>query len=166
MSTTSSQYYRSANAHPHSHYSSFPAGTHDHLYALASWPQDAHHASYAGPPSAPFLHYPQAGADSVSQPSSAPPPWTAPYSRHGLPGWGPSAGDDNYTSRPTPLYQAAEGSASVSHQDVEASRQYQHGHTLRIGQNMPLMSPGNVYRSTRGQAELRASSVRVPYSIV
>jgi hypothetical protein len=165
MSAASSQYYRSADAH--SHYAGFPANSHEHVYGLASWHQDANHASYAGPPSAPFLHYPQAGVESVSHPSSsaaaaAPQPWAATYSRQGLPGcWGPSGGDDSYASRtPPPYHEAAEGSAPGSRQNLQAPRQYQHGQTLRIGQNVPLISPGQVYRSTSGLPELRASSVR------
>jgi hypothetical protein len=161
MSTTSSQYYRSADAH--SHYPSFPANDHEHLYALASWPQDPNHASYAGPPSAPFLHYPPGGADSVAHHSSAPQPWPSTYSRQGqgLQAWVQSAGNDSYTSRSNGPYDAAEGSTTVPHHHVEDLRQYQHGESLRTRQEILLNPPNEVYRNTIGPPELRTSSVRV-----
>jgi hypothetical protein len=158
MSTTSSQYYRSADAH--SHYPNFPANDHEHLYALASWHQDPNHTSYAGPPSAaPFLLYPPSGADSVPHQSSAPQPWPSTYSRQGLQNWVQSGGNDNYTSRSNVPYDAAEGSTTVPHQHLEALRQYPHGETLRTRQELPLNTPNEVYRNTSGLPELQTSSV-------
>jgi hypothetical protein len=157
MSTTSSQYYRSAGSH--SHYPSFSANDHEQLYTLASWHQDPNHASYAGPPSAPFLHYSQAGASSVSHPSSAPQNWPAVYSRQGLQGWVQSVGDDVYAPRSSIPYDAAEGSAPVPHPNAEALRQYQQQQTLNTNQDIALNPPDDAYRSTNGFHELRISSV-------
>jgi hypothetical protein len=161
MSTTSSQYYRSADAH--SHYPNFPANDHEHLYALASWHQDPNHASYTGPPSAaPFLLYPPSGADSVPHQSSTPQPWPSTCSRQGLQNWGQPGGNENYTSRSNIPYDAAEGSTTVPHQHYEALRQYQHGEILRTRQELPLNSPNDFHRNTSGLPGSQISSVGVP----
>jgi hypothetical protein len=147
MSTTSSQYYRSADTH--SHYPNFPANNHEHVYALAaSWHQDPNHASYVGPPSATFLHYPHGGADSVAQPSSAHQAWSTSYARPELQGWEQSGGDHVYASRPAVPFDAAEGSASVPQSTAQASRQYQQEQTLHQRSQIPLSPIGDGYRNT------------------
>ena len=161
--STSSQYYRSANTH--SHYPNFSANNHEHLYVLAaaSWHQDPNHASYTGPPSAPYLHYPQGGADSVSHSSSASASqsWSAGYARQNNQAWDQSVGDHAFASRSAIPYDAAEGSASVPHPQPVASRQYQHQQTLNTRQDLPLSPPGNAYRRTDRFPELQISSVGV-----
>ncbi|KAH7398986.1 hypothetical protein DE146DRAFT_719152 [Phaeosphaeria sp. MPI-PUGE-AT-0046c] len=158
MSTTSSQYYRSANTH--SHYPNFPANTPEHLYALtaASWHQDVDHAPYTGPPPATFLHYSQDGADSVGHTSSVPQTWPSGFGRQDIQEWTNAAGDQTYPSRPAIPYDATEAGASVPHPPPEASRHYQPQEVLSSRQELPLSPPSATYRTTDRFHDLRTSS--------
>jgi hypothetical protein len=160
MSSTSSQYYRSANTH--SHYPNFPANNHD-LYALAtSWQQDPNgDPSYTGPPSAPFLHYAQGGLDSAPHQSSTPQAWPAGYAREELQSWHQPGGNPSFASRPAVNYDAVMGSASVPQPTPVASRQYQHQQTLDTRHKIPLNTPSTACRSAQRIHDLRISSVGV-----
>jgi hypothetical protein len=159
MSTTSSQYYRSANTH--SHYPNFPSNNHDHIYALtaASWHQDVSNAPYSGPPSATFLHYSQDGADSVGHTSSAPQTWPSGFVRQDIQEWTQTAGDQTYTPRAAVAYDAVEAAASVPHPPAEASQPYQPQQVLSSRQQLPLAPPSATYRSTDRFHDLRTTSV-------
>ncbi|KAF1852076.1 uncharacterized protein K460DRAFT_271932 [Cucurbitaria berberidis CBS 394.84] len=130
--STSSQYYRSA-----SHYHQPFPSNHEHLYALttAAWQNDANHDSYAAgplPSPAPFLHYPQPGADSASLlHSSAPPVWPSGYVRHEIHEWDPPGPEQSFTSRSAAVsYLHAEGESEPVPLPSTAAvrRQYQHQH--------------------------------------
>ncbi|KAJ4369024.1 hypothetical protein N0V83_006106 [Neocucurbitaria cava] len=156
--SASSQYYRSA-----SHYHGFPTSNHEHLYALATaWQDDPNHDAYAGPSpsSAPFLHYPQPGADSANLlHSSAPPAWSPGYVRPELQEWTHHGHEQSFTSRSAIPYSHAEGSATVPLPDL-APRQYPHQHqqALNPGRTLPVSPQENAFRSTERFSELRHTS--------
>jgi hypothetical protein len=144
--STSSQYYRSASAH--SHYQNFPNSDHGQLYALPAWQQQPDHASYAGPSPAPFPHFAPGGAESisVSQPASAPHPWSPGYARQEHQLWTPSE-DQNFASRSGNPYTAVEGYPSVQQPNLDASRQYQHHQNLTSRPDIASSTPGHTYPS-------------------
>jgi hypothetical protein len=155
MSATSSQYYRSADTH--SHYPNFSANNNEHLYALAaSWHQDPNHASYAGPPSAPYLHYSHGGADPGVHPASNPQTWPVGYGREDVQGWNHAVGDHAYTSRPALPYDAV-----VPRPISEASQHYQHPQNVNIDPELPLSPRSDAYRSSDRFHSLRITSVGV-----
>ncbi|KAH8717056.1 hypothetical protein GQ44DRAFT_730183 [Phaeosphaeriaceae sp. PMI808] len=159
MSTTSSQYYRGANTHPH--YPGFSSSNEQQFYVLAaSWQQDPNHAPYTGPPSASFLHYPQGGADSISNSSAAPQPWSGTsYARQNLQGWDQPVSDNTFASRSAGAYDAAGGNAPVPHQQhPEASRQYQQSQILNPRTELDLSPPSEAYQNIDRFNELRTCS--------
>ena len=140
--STSSQYYRSASAH--SHYQNLTHSDHGQLYALPAWQQQPDHASFSGPSPAPFPHFAQGGAESVSQPASAAQTWSPGYARQEHQLWTPSE-DENFPSRSGNPYTAVEGYASVPQPNLDASRQYQHHPSLTTRHDIASSIPGHSF---------------------
>jgi hypothetical protein len=166
---TSSQYYRSANPHPH--YQNFQSNHHDQAYAhfIGTW-QDSNYTSYAGPSSAPLLHYPQAGLSSAfpraQQPSPAPQAWNANYAQPNAQEWDTPVNDrvkdQTFASRLGGSYDIAEGGASVQHSTPNVARQYPHQHHQQVSaaeREQPLTSPESGFRDTERFTALRITSV-------
>lgn len=168
--STSSQYYR--NAIPHSHYQNFANNTHDPTYAtyIGTW-LDSNHTSYAGPPSVPLLHYPQAGLSSDfprPQQPSGPPAWAANYAHpSGGQEWNATVNDQvneqSFASRSGGSYDIVEG-ASVQRTTANVARPYPHQHHQQISNTeheQNLTSPESAFRDTERLTALRIASVSV-----
>jgi hypothetical protein len=164
--STSSQYYRNANAYPHYH--DFPANNQEHLYALTgpSWQQDPSHTAYTDPL---FLQYPQSGADPVSHaPLASTQTQTqtrpASYARQDSRGWVQPVDDPAFASRTAVSYDAAVGgSAPVLQRRREsgALRQHRHQQTLHTGPDPTTTNSRDAYSSIDRDQDLRTPSVGV-----
>lgn len=176
--STSSQYYRSANPHSHSHYQNFPSNAHEQAYAnyLGTW-QDNSPTAYTGPSSVPLAHYPHAGLgsdfDRTQQPL-APQAWNASYAQPNVQ-WNTAVADcvnvneQTFAPRLAGSYDIVEGGASVQHRAPNIARPYPPQHhqqavTAQQQHEQPLTSPDPGFRETDRFSALRITSVSASMS--